>query len=245
LEGPVTTQARWIKRETWTSVRVEGGICTKRYVVEPWLRWRTIGRRSRARREHDNLNALRRAGLPSLEALEWREERRFGLLLWSELATRWVGGARNLREWLRAPSGDPVRLARNLGETLAALHEAGFCWNTASPRNWLLRREEGGGFRLWVCDPVALVRWPGSVRGKRPGFVDLYNLALSPPRRREMSRAFRFRICLAYCGGDSPAARRIYRKLSAWPRFLFRLHKGSLLCLRPLLLSGPDGGRGA
>jgi len=224
----------WIKQETWTEVWVEGGVCTKRYRVQPWLCWRTLFRKSRGKREYDHLVALRKGGQPALHALAWREERRFGMLRWSEVSTCWIEGVRNLREWLPAPQGNPVRLSRLLGSTLAALHERGFLWNTASPRNWLLRAREDGGFRIWICDPAQMVRWPRSAWKRRPAFVDLYNLALSPPRRREMSKPFRFRILLAYCRGDRRIARRLFRRISRWPRPLFKLHKGSLLCLAPL-----------
>ncbi len=223
------SERRWIKREAWTEVWVEDGVCTKRYRVERWLRWRTFLRRSRGRREAERLAALRAAGLPAVEPLGASERRRFGCVVESSVRTRWIDEARNLRAWLRAPDGDAAQLARDLGALLARVHEAGFVWNTASPRNWLLVPKARGRFELFLCDPVLCVPWPRSVHGRRPGFGDLYDLALGASRRREMTRAFRYRIVLAYCRGDRELARRLFARIGRWPRFIAKQHKGAVI----------------
>ena len=225
-EGETDTRRRWIKREPWTEVWVEGGVCHKRYIVPQALRWRTIGRKARARREFENLNRLRVAGIPAIEALDWTEKRRRGQVVESTLVTRWEEGTCNLKEWLKAPVSDGVLLSRRMGEILRRMHRRGMVWNTASPRNWLIRGDGSGEGGILLCDVSLLTMAPVPVYAKKPGWVDLFSLSLSRDRAQWMSRGFRYRSLLSYCEGDRELARRLWRVVTTWRRSSFRRRKG-------------------
>ncbi len=220
------TARRWIKQEPWTEVWVVDGVCWKRYIVPPALRWRTIGRKARAKREFENLGRLKEAGIPAVEGLEWKERRRFGQVVESTLLTRWEEGTINLKEWLKDPASDGVVLSRRLGELLGVMHRAGMVWNTASPRNWLIRGDGGGEGGVLLCDVSLLTKAPVPVYAKKPGWVDLFSLSLSKDRAQWMSKGFRYRSLLAYCEGDGELARRLWRVVTAWRRASFRRRKG-------------------
>ncbi len=236
-------ERQWIKREPWTEVWVDGGVCWKRYIVPPALRWRTVGRKARAKREFENLLRLKNAGIPAVEALEWRERRRFGQVVESTLATRWEEGTVNLRDWLKAPVSDGVQLSRKLGEMLGVMHRAGMVWNTASPRNWLIRGDGSGDGAVILCDVSLLTKTKKPVFAKKPGWVDLFSLSLSKDRAKWMSKGFRFRTLMAYCEGDEELAKRLWRVVTVWPRSSYRRRKGWNLIFENL--RGVRGSRAA
>jgi tRNA A-37 threonylcarbamoyl transferase component Bud32 len=219
----------WIKAEPWTQVWVAGDLCHKAYAVPLLLRWRTWLRVSRARREFENLSELAAAGFAVTSPVAWCEDRRLGFVRTSTLSTRWLPDMVSLKAWLAAPSGDRAALARALGRRLAALHRAGFASNTGSPRNWLLSRrawgEHAGESALVLCDQNHLTSFGRSLHGGRIAGVDLYSLVLGPSRARDMTRAFRFRLLLAYCDGDRAQARRLWGKIGGWSPLRFRLQR--------------------
>ncbi len=230
-------QRVWVKREARTHVWVQDGICHKAYFVPSWLRWREVGRISRAQREHDNLVALDLAGVPAIRAVGWSERRSHGARCVSTVRTEWVGGHTNLREWLREPASaiQSITLGDALGAALARLHRCGFVCYTASPRNWLLRARPSGQAMepgdVLLCDVVALspqhrtAAGPRDLVASRRACIDLYSLALGKSRRREMSAAFRMRILLTYCSGDRRRARRLWIRVQRWHYRGFRLRK--------------------
>jgi hypothetical protein len=179
--------------------------------------WQSVGRRSRARREHDNLAAIHAAGVPCLEPLRWSEERHLGGVDASTLVTRFLAGSRPLKQVLAdlpvAQHGRVrARLAAAMGALLAELHRAGFLWSTPMPRNVLVAGDPAAA-RLVVCDTPACVTFRRSLLGSRLAHVDLFLAAFSASRRRDWSAIERWRVLLGYTAGDRERARTLWREL--------------------------------
>lgn len=213
---------QWIKRESRVEVSVAAGVCVKRYFVPRHLRWRTIGRRSRAHREFDNLEHMRGLGLPVVRPLEWRDEWASGLNVSSELRTEMECGTRTLREHLAAPSCSS-EIASALGRSLRKIHDAGFICNTASPRNWLVTERED--VKAVLCDLPNVVRGGRRIYASRWSFVDLYSAFLGNSRRRQSSAAWRDAAMDAYCAGDAAMARALAERVSAWSSRRFSMER--------------------
>lgn len=224
-----------IKSEARVAVFVEGGICTKEYRV-PWhLRWREFYRRSRARREFENLDAMAREGLPTIEVVSWSEKRRFGFTFESTLRTRFVESAQTVRSLLTHATAADLVVAQRVGDILRRIHEAGFVCNTASPRNWLLAPAEPRGQpeaaeaaivpTLLLCDLPLVHRRPRSVVGTKEAMVDLYAAALGESRRRETTAAWRRSFLAAYCRDDEDQIEKLQASGEAWTRRRFRFER--------------------
>jgi hypothetical protein len=180
--------------------------------------WQSLGRRSRAQREHDHLAAIHAAGVPCLVPLRWSEQRRWGGVASSTLVTKFLPGSRSLKQWLRdLPPSSHHRVRANLaaamGRLLAALHGQGFLWCTPMPRNVLVSGDPAAA-QLNVSDTPACIRFGRSLQHHRVADVDLYLTTFSPSRRREWSSPERFRSVLAYTAGDRTTARTLWRRLS-------------------------------
>lgn len=213
-EGGASLSPAWIKREARVEVSVAGDVCTKRYFVPLHLRWRTIGRRSRAHREFDNLACMHALGLPVVEPLAWSDEWRAGINIASELRTRCLRAAPTLREVIAARDFAP-RIARALGRALRRFHEAGFVCNTATPRNWLVC-DRGPDPEVVLCDLPNVVQRAHSTVATTWSMVDLYALALGCSRRRETSEPWRLDVLDAYCRGDRELADALTARVTSW-----------------------------
>lgn len=189
----------------------------KHYSVHTALRWRGLLRRSRAQREFENLLLFERCGVPCVRALDWREERRLGCVVDSELVTSLLVGARDLRTELSLRP-EPRRrraLVEALGRLLRRLHDAGLCSTTASPRNVLVAPANGDGSPdLAFCDQPFATRVGHGWLGRRLQQRDLHDALFSPHRRKEWSSTERWRGVVAYHDGDEQKARRTWRRSS-------------------------------
>lgn len=180
--------------------------------------WQSLGRRSRAQREHDHLAAIHAAGVPCLVPVRWSEQRRWGGVAASTLVTKFLPSSRSLKLWLRdLPPASHHRVRKNLaaamGRLLAALHGRGFLWSTPMPRNVLVVGDPADA-RLAVSDTPACIRFGRPLQHHRTADVDLFLTTFSPSRRREWSAPERLRCVLAYTAGDRAAARTLWRRLS-------------------------------
>jgi len=193
--------------------------------LQTWLR------PARAQREHRNLCWVSAAGIPCTEAWAWSEHRRLGFALESTIVTGWVDGCRNLEQVVRETPAGARRsaLAAATGRLLAQLHRNGLLWNTAYPRNILVR--EAAGDRMWLCDAPDLQRYPRPVHGTPLAHFDLFDAAFSPSRMRMWSSPDRLRLLLAYCEGNRDLAREIWHRLSHRSRMLRRWKRQVLLGL--------------
>jgi hypothetical protein len=192
----------------------------KTYTPRPLFLWRTLGRPAKSRREHDNLRALERAGVPVTVPLAWDEVRVRGCVPRCSLWLADAGEVRNLKEWFGQRQALAARRATlaAFGRLLRRLHEAGFVSLTAYPRNVLAA--DGG--RLLLCDQPYLVRRPGPVVGAGAR-VDLYDALLTPGRARSLSRSDKLRALRAYAGGSAAAAalwRALRGRSVTWQRFV-------------------------
>lgn len=234
------TPARVIKDEPFTRVEVvesgKGALVRKRYLTRPRLWWRTLLLPSRARREYRNLSILKERGVPCVEVVSWCEERgAFSQVRSSSLTTRFLEGCRSLKSFFREESpGDPsARRARRAyqeayGRALRRLHLAGVLHGAASTRNFLaLGYPENP--RVVICDVPYLAAFPRSILGRRAGDLDVYDSVFAPGRKRELSRGEKYRILLAYTGGDRALARRVWARLSRRPRWRNKLEKALLV----------------
>lgn len=207
----------------------DAGIVRKTYRNRGLRLLQTFLRQSRARREHDNLLAVARTGVPCTTALTASERRRCGLVRSSTLETRYVPDCRSLKDVLRVlPPGTAFRARRRLvvamGELLARLHRGGVLWGTPMPRNVLVQGQPDDG-RLVVCDVPAAIVARTDLHGGRLAAIDLFDAAFSPSRRQELSAAERRRLLGAYVGPDTGLLRRLWRRLSHRRRPLHRLHR--------------------
>ncbi len=178
------------------------------------LRWlQSFGRRSRAQREHANLEAASRLGLRCTPPLAWRERRRLGCVDHSTVVTALVSDADSLKSVLKGAGWhERRRLCAALGAMLRRLHEKGFLWNAPMPRNVLVVGDPGAA-DLVLCDAPNAIVFPRTLLGRNSAAIDLFRAAFSPSRRREFSRGERWRILLAYTAGDRVEARRLWRRL--------------------------------
>ncbi len=180
-----------------------------------WLQ--SFGRRSRARREFDNLQAVAAAGAPCTVAVAWSERRRFGCVDESTLVTRWLGDSRSLKQVLASlPPAQHFAVRRALiaamARLVATLHRRGFLWGTAMPRNVLVVGDPAAA-SLAVCDVPAGIQMGRPLHGQRLALFDLFDGAFSPSRRRDFSAPERLRWLRAYTDGDRNMARRLWRAL--------------------------------
>lgn len=180
-----------------------------------WLQ--SFGRRSRARREFDNLRLVAAAGVPCTEALGWSERRRFGCVDDSTLVTRLLPHSRPLKQVLAELPRDRTfavrrRLCAAVARLVATLHRAGVSWCTAMPRNVLVQGDPAAA-QLAVCDVPAAFAIGRSLHGTRLGQIDLFDAVFSPSRRRDWSATERLRWLVAYHDGDRGAARQTWRRL--------------------------------
>ncbi|MBL8728342.1 MAG: hypothetical protein JNM25_07930 [Planctomycetes bacterium] len=180
-----------------------------------WLQ--SFGRRSRARREFDNLRAGASTGAPCSQALAWSERRRWGCVDESVLVTRWVAASRPLKQVLADLPPAPHfatrrRLIAAMARLVATLHRGRFLWGTAMPRNVLVVGDPDLA-RLVVCDVPAGIRLHVPLHGGRLALFDLFDGAFSPSRRADFAATERLRWLCAYTDGDRAAARRLWRTL--------------------------------
>jgi len=180
-----------------------------------WLQ--SFGRRSRARREFDNLRLVAAAGAPCTEAVAFGERRHLGCVDESTLVTRYLADSRPLKQVLAAlPAArhfaERRALIAAMARLVATLHRAGFLWGTAMPRNVLVGGEPAAA-RIAVCDVPAGIPIGGSLHGTGLSLFDLFDGAFSPSRRADFSAAERLRWLCAYAGGDRAVARRLWRTL--------------------------------
>lgn len=180
-----------------------------------WLQ--SFGRRSRARREFDNLRLVAAAGVPCTAALAWSERRRRGCVDESTLVTSLVADSRPLKQVLAdLPPAQHFatrrRLIAAMAGMVALLHRRGFLWGTAMPRNVLVVGSPALA-QLAVCDVPAGIPIGRVLHGGPLALFDLFDGAFSPSRRRDFSAAERLRWLCAYAAGDRQAARRLWRAL--------------------------------
>jgi tRNA A-37 threonylcarbamoyl transferase component Bud32 len=115
----------------------------------------TLLGRCRADREYENLSRLFSLGLPVPEPLAWGARR--GPLFRREafLATRALEGAERADAFLARlhtlPRREQSAALRAAGETVAALHKAGYSDGTMALRNLLVRRD-GGAYKVFKVD---------------------------------------------------------------------------------------------
>lgn len=225
-------------------VRVSDGtdhVVRKHYRNAGLRRLQTFLRRSRARREHDNLLWIHSSGIPCLEPLRWHERRTLGCVQQSVLETRWLPSTRPAKAVLAelAPSQTRARhgLIAGMARLLAALHRKGFLWCTPMPRNFLVQGDPGDG-QVVVCDVPAAVVHRRSIHGSRTALLDLFDAAFSPSRRRDFSAGERLRWLLAYCNGDRRQVRSLWAALARRSRTGNRTRKNLHMALWTYLL-GP------
>lgn len=229
VEQPADSQARTVlKDEPDTLVErrsvptADGGlddVVVKTYRVRG-LRWlQSWWRKSRAQREHDHLETIRRAGVPCLVPLGWSAERRFPFgFRTSTLRTRFLPDSVPLKQVLRtlphqgAAGRTRQRLASAMGRLVGALHRAGVLWCTPMPRNVLVLGDPAAA-TLAVCDTPACIATGRPLHGGRLARIDLFLGAFSPSRRRDWSRPERLRWLLGYCDGDRARASALWRRM--------------------------------
>ena len=221
-----------LKEEKWTRIELltrpdgAGRLFRKVYRVPIGLAWRTFLRRSRARREFDNLRAVHGAGLASIEPIAWDETRRLGCVTSCEITSVFVEGE-SVRTTLTRDLTRRERrnLCRQLGELLRSFHDAGYLWLTAVPRN-LIRREDGA--ILLACDMPYCLSFGRPIHGSGFALVDLFSLGFSPSRTRDLSPGERRVLLLAYCDGQRPTCRRLWRTLESRSKLRQRIDQGML-----------------
>ena len=230
-----------IKAERWTTVDVlEIGtrrIVRKVYRNRPSLWWRTWLTRSRSAREYQNLDRVRRAGVPCIEALAWDEARRFGCVAESALLTRFVADAPSLKQVLADPRSQPARrkLAEAVGMVLRELHAHGFLGCRITPRNFLVVGAPVEA-RLMLLDLPAAIAFAGPLLGTRRASIDLFDAAFSNNRKRQFTNVERLRIVVAYCAQERVLARRMWARLCRRATWWNQLQKAVLVSLDSYVL---------
>jgi hypothetical protein len=168
----------------------------------------------------------------AVEPVSFRETKRLGLSLASEISTRYVRNAVNFRDLIRAISrahgGQDVRdfraAALLVGRSLRRMHDRGIMFASASPRNWIIDRDRFPAEESCiVCDPAYAAFSPGSLEGTPRASIDVYMLVFSHGRRTTLTSSQRLRILLGYTGGDRDAARRMWRRLAKRPGWVHSL----------------------
>jgi hypothetical protein len=202
-------------------------VVLKVYRTPPWLRWRTLLTAARAAREWSNLVRVRGAGVPCVEPLGWDERRVLGCVRESGLLTRFVPDAPSLKDWLSGGARPRERSAmcEELGRLVRRLHDAGVLGCRMSPRNFLVV----GGRELMLLDLPAAVPFRRGIAHTARASIDLWDAALSPGRRRQLSAPDRLRILVGYCGGDRRSAATTWRALAGRPRAWNRVQKALLV----------------
>lgn len=170
--GTVVAQSRTTK-----TVRLEtaaGNAYLKRYFVptlRDWfrgaLRWTFLGT-SKAQREWENAEAVKRAGWGIPDRLAWADVRSAGALRGCAILTAEVPGADRLDvAWLQEGMGADARrrLLNALAHRLRTAFDQAYVDRNCYARNVLVRREDDG-WRLFKVDS------PRSTTG-RQAFVDL------------------------------------------------------------------------
>ncbi len=105
---------------------------------------RSMLRRSRARREFQNLRAMAAAGVPCVHAVSVTERRRLGCVVSSTIQIEHLEGGQDLARCLHsAPHRERLAFAEALGRLLARMHAAGYRSTTLSPRNVMVMPAAG------------------------------------------------------------------------------------------------------
>ena len=166
------------------------------------------------------------------EALAWDEERKFGCVRSSALVTRFVAGAPSLKQVLATPqpAGRRRELTAAFGALVGRLHDAGFLGARITPRN-ILVVDDAGATRLVLLDLPAAIAFRASLVGTGRADLDLWDAALSPGRRRQLSRCERLRVLRGYHQGDRVVARATWRRLVARPRWSNQVRKAAWVAL--------------
>jgi tRNA A-37 threonylcarbamoyl transferase component Bud32 len=213
-----------LKERNGRRIEVVSGhrVVRKTYRIPRHVRWRTLGVRSKARREFENLRRLRRAGIPTIRPLDWSESRIRGCVTDCALETELID-AESLESWLLG-SHDPAirrRVTEKYGRLLRRLHDLGFFCLSFYPRNVLL----DANFDLHVFDQPRLLAFSRSLVGTERALVDLYDAAFTQGRRRSLSSEERHRLVRSYCAGDGALCEGISRRLRARRRLTQRAAK--------------------
>jgi len=202
---PLSSLRRMPDRETFPWPDAHGPLVAKRFVGDPqssaWssLAW-WVPRRSPARREAENLLALRDEGLPVPRAVAWWEEpnpaggarHAFGR---SAVLMQLVQHETTLREAAeRAPREAAQLWLRPLAELVARLHSAGWYHRDLYLHHFVLSGERGEELQLVLLD---LGRARRERTPRRRWFVkDLAALQMSTPSG--VSARARLRFVAAY-----------------------------------------------
>jgi tRNA A-37 threonylcarbamoyl transferase component Bud32 len=227
---PSTWLRRMPQRETFAWPAADGPLVAKRFVGDPeskaWssLAW-WVPRRSPARREAENLIALRAAGLPVPRAVAWWEEpnpaggARHPFARSAVLMQR-VRHDANLRQVVeRAPREAARAWLRPLAELVARLHASGWYHRDLYLHHFVLAEEPGRPLQIVLLDlgRARLERKPW-----RRWFVkDLAALQMSTPAAIGAAARLRFVATYARARGlDRSEARSLARAALAKARRL-------------------------
>ncbi|MHC4379568.1 MAG: lipopolysaccharide kinase InaA family protein [Planctomycetota bacterium] len=166
---------------------------TRKDRIRGMLRGTWVGR-NKARREYANLKFLEQAGIPVVEALEWKVERNgWGFVTWCRLSTR-AYDAMDLARTIRGQSEDVAEAVwEGVGSSLRAMHDAGIWHRGASARNILLIEQEP--YHLWL-DPTKAKTYPAGGIPDAARALDLLRLWTSltvratSPQRAAFTRGY-------------------------------------------------------
>lgn len=214
----------------------------KRYDYPLLYAARTVGRRSRARREYEALAAIAPLVRVPVRPAGWGELRKVGLAFRSLVATELLEGAVDLKAWRIAfekgtrPAGERERLVAALPELLRMvrrLHDAGVFAATLFEKNVLWRPAAAAG------EAFSLIDLPFARKGAAPLLWArvAYDLAcLDKGARGVLTRTERLRLFLVHRGHDALDAEdrallaridrdRTRREHGTWLRWRLRLLK--------------------
>lgn len=180
--------------------------------------WQSFGRKSRARREFENLTRIRALGAACTPPLGWSAVSRWGCVRESVLVTALLPGSRTLKAVLAdLPPAAAFRARRALiaatGSLVAELHRGGLVWCTPMPRNVLVTGDPAAA-AVAVCDTPLLVVVGHPLHGGTLACIDLFAAAFSPSRRRDFSATERLRWLLGYSLGDRRLARGLWHRVA-------------------------------